>query len=49
MNERRSEIRSLTGLRGLAACWVMVYHAIEQPARRLIGHLRVRRALRASG
>jgi len=43
MNERRSEIRSLTGLRGLAACWVMVYHAEQQvavwhPAHVLIDH-----------
>lgn len=28
----RAEIRSLTGLRGLAACWVMVGHYVRDPA-----------------
>ncbi len=43
MDDRPGEIRSLTGLRGVAACWVMLYHAAWRagataPVRVLIDH-----------
>ena len=43
MDDRPGEIRSLTGLRGVAACWVMLYHAefragAVAPLRVLIDH-----------
>ena len=43
MDDRPAEIRSLTGLRGVAACWVMLYHAAWRggttaPVRVLIDH-----------
>ena len=43
MDHRPAEIRSLTGLRGVAACWVMLYHAefragSTAPLRVLIDH-----------
>ncbi len=43
MDDRPAEIRSLTGLRGVAACWVMLYHAefragTTAPVRVLIDH-----------